>query len=376
MNSIQDYLKASSRWLTAHFAALALALSLALTGCQPLQTGDQDPNRANPAATRGAADPAGGWYTVYFSAPEDPSSKSLRGGPDRYLADAIRSARASVDVAVLQLNLWSIRDALLAAHRRGVSVRMVTDSEYLDEDEVQELIEAGIPVLGDRREGLMHNKFVVIDRLEVWTGSMNFSVNEAYRNNNNLIRIRSAELAQNYTAEFEEMFLADHFGPGSPANTPNPTLTIAGSRLDTCFSPDDGCTAQLVDAIRAAQNNLVFLAYSFTSDELADALIERSKKGVVVEGVMETSQVKSNRGTDLGRMLSAGLDVRLDSNPNQMHDKIMVIDGQIVALGSFNFTFSAETRNDENLLIIHDPQIAALYLAEFERIFNQAIRQE
>ena len=104
-----------------------------------------------------------------------------------------------MDVAIYDLNLWSIRDALIAAHRRGVDVRMVTESDNMDEQEVQELKEAGIEVLGDRHESLMHDKFVVIDRLEVWTGSMNFTTGGAYLDNNNLIRLRSSKLAEDYT---------------------------------------------------------------------------------------------------------------------------------------------------------------------------------
>ena len=86
------------------------------------------------------------WYSVYFTDPADPASKSLRGGPDKHLAEAIRAARVSVDVAVLQLNLWSIRDALLEAHKRGVQVRMVTESDYLDGKEIGQLD-------GSRRSG-------------------------------------------------------------------------------------------------------------------------------------------------------------------------------------------------------------------------------
>jgi phosphatidylserine/phosphatidylglycerophosphate/cardiolipin synthase-like enzyme len=337
----------------------------ALAGCQ--EEANDIPDPGVPAASLSPAD----WYTVYFTDPQNPTSKTYRGGPDQDLAQAIRRARLSVDIAVLQLNLWSVRDALLEAHRSGVRVRMVTESDYLDEREVQQLIEAGIPVIGDRGEGLMHNKFVVIDRLEVWTGSMNFTVSEGYRNNNTLIRLRSPELAENYSLEFEEMFTDDRFGQGSPANTPHPDLVISGTPVQSCFGPEDGCTERLVRLISAAQQEVVFLAYSFTSDELAAALIERFSQGVSVRGVMEASQVE-NRGTDLARMLTAGLDVRLDGNPDQMHAKVMVIDGRLVGMGSFNFTYSAETRNDENLLIIDDPRIAEMYLAEFERIFDRA----
>ena len=74
------------------------------------------------------------------------------------------------------------------------------------------MIDAGIPVLGDRREGLMHDKFVVIDRSEVWLGSMNYTYSGTYEDNNQLIHIRSVEMAENYTTEFEEMFVDDKFG--------------------------------------------------------------------------------------------------------------------------------------------------------------------
>ena len=115
-------------------------------------------------------------FSAYFSDPENPVSSSYRGGPDEALADAIRDARVSVDMAIHFLDLWSIRDALIDAHRRGVTLRLVTESDYMDVPEIKEVREAGIPVLGDLREGCMHNKFVVIDRQEVWTGSLNLFI--------------------------------------------------------------------------------------------------------------------------------------------------------------------------------------------------------
>ena len=351
-------------WLLAAFTA-AGACSFSFEAGSP-------PRQASPVPPLETVDTGGDWYTVYFTNPDDPKSRSLRGGPDRFLAEAIHLARASVDVAVQELDLWSVRDALIDAHKRGVSVRMVTESDYLDTEEVQQLIEAGIPVLGDRREGLMHDKFVVIDRSEVWTGSMNYTISEAYRNNNNLIRIRSAELAKDYTTEFAEMFEADQFGPGSPANTPYPALTIEDVSLEVYYSPDDGVEQRLEQLIREAQKDIFFLAFSFTSDKLAQAILDRAAAGVTVAGVMDKSQYKSNIGSDYDTFRSAGLDVRLDGNPRNMHHKVIIIDQSIVIAGSYNFTFSAETRNDENLLVIHSPEIAELFLKEFQKVFLQA----
>lgn len=332
---------------------------------------DQPPARSSPppaTAASGGAD----WYSVYFTRPDDPKAGTLRGGPDKALAQAIDNARASVDLAVLELDLWSIRDALRDAHQRGVTVRVVIETEYRDAPEVQDLIQAGIRVVDDRQEGLMHNKFVIIDRQEVWTGSMNFSTNDGYRNNNNLIRLRSKDLSADYTAEFEEMFNDHEFGPGSPANTPQAEVSINGTRIEVCFAPDDGCAARVIAALQSARQSIHFLAYSFTSDDLARPIFERAQAGVQVTGVMEAGQVASNSGTEFQNFQQAGLDVRKDRNPRNMHDKVIIIDGQIVVAGSYNFTYYGENRNDENLLIIYDPQIAALYQAEFDKIFAAA----
>jgi len=106
---------------------------------------------------------------VYFSDPIDSNAGSYRGGPDNGLVEAIRNAEYSVAAAIYHLNLWSIRDALLAAHNAGIQVRIVAESDNLDEIEIQELQDAGIEVPGDRWESLMHNKFVVIAGLGVWT---------------------------------------------------------------------------------------------------------------------------------------------------------------------------------------------------------------
>lgn len=312
-----------------------------------------------------------GWYRVYFTDPQKTSGKGLRGGPDQALAQAIRAARVSVDVAVLNLNLWSVRDALLDAQQRGVKVRLVVDSDYREGEEIQALLAAGIPVLGDRREGFMHNKFVIIDRAEVWTGSMNFTVSDVYYNNNHLVRLRSADLAQNYLVEFEEMFTDDQFGPGSPANTPSPRLLIEGTEVHLCFAPEDGCQDLLLKVIRQAQYTIHFMAYSFTSDPLAEALLERARHGVTVLGLMEASQVRSNVGTEYYRFKEAGLEVRLDGNPRQMHHKVMVFDAETVAFGSYNYTYFAENRNDENLLIIRDASLAKAFLEEFQRLYDQ-----
>jgi phosphatidylserine/phosphatidylglycerophosphate/cardiolipin synthase-like enzyme len=156
------------------------------------------------------------------------------------------------------------------------------------------------------------------------------------------------------------------------AATPYPRFDVNQIQVETYFSPDDGTANRLLELAASAESSISFLAFSFTSDPLAQVLLERSAAGVTVAGVFEQSQVTSNIGSEYQRLLDANLDVRLDSNPRNMHHKVLMIDERIVVFGSYNFSNNAETRNDENTIILFDPLITAQFNQEFQRIFNQA----
>ncbi len=326
---------------------------------------------AAPEGALAETTPGAAWQ-VFFTHPQDPASRTLRGGPDAALAKAIAQAAQSVDLAAHDLDLWSIRDALLQAARNGVPVRVVAESHNLDRPEFHALRAAEIPVVGDGREGLMHHKFAIIDGYEVWTGSMNFTLNGAYRNDNNLLRLRSTRLAADFTTEFEEMFRGHHFGPDALANTPYPRVSLDGVPVEVYFAPDDHPLVRLLDLVRQAHKRVCFLAFNFTDDDLAAELLALHQRGVPVRGVFEAQQVASSTGNEYPHLRQAGLAVRLDGNPYNMHHKVFVIDDRWVVTGSYNFTRSAEERNDEALLIFDSPTLAATYMAEFERVWALA----
>jgi phosphatidylserine/phosphatidylglycerophosphate/cardiolipin synthase-like enzyme len=308
---------------------------------------------------------------VRFTRPDPNGPSTLRGGPDADLAQAIDRAETTVDMAIYDLNLWSIRDALLAAKRRGVDVRLVVESDNLASPELAELIAAGIPVVADGAEPLMHDKFTVIDGAEVWTGSMNYTIRDGYRNDNNLVTLRSAEAAAAYHDEFEEMFLDGAFGALSPPGSGLRLHLEDGSAIEIYFAPDDRPLDRLVELIEAAESQVDFLAFAFTSPDLAGAIRARAAAGVRVRGVIESGQAE-NLGSEWPALRDAGLDVRLDGNPANMHHKVIVIDRSVVVFGSYNLSRSAEYFNDENLVVVHGPAIAARFLAEFERVFAMA----
>ena len=316
----------------------------------------------------------GSFFEIYFTDPSNPASKQQSGGIELALIASIDAARLSVDVAVYSFSLREVGNALLRARDRGVTVRVVMESDNMDRSVPEALGEGGIRILGDRRESLMHNKFIIIDRSEVWTGSMNFTVTGAYEDNNGLIHIRSKEVAENYLTEFEEMYTRDLFGTDAIAATPNPSVTVDDIQIETYFSPDDGVASQLLQLLQGAQESIYFLVYSFTSDPIAQVIRNQHEAGITVAGVMDDELIDSNDGSEFEFFLGSDLNVRRDGNQGLMHHKIIIIDRSIVVTGSYNITASADERNDENILIIHSPDIAEYFLSEFERIFEMALQ--
>ena len=356
-----------------------LILGLVLFACSPItpvaSTLPRDfPAAATPLAettiaTRTAAD----WIQVYFTDPTAIHATDYEGGPDEVLVAALDQARLSVDVAAYSLDLWSIRDALINAHKRGVVVRMVMESDDMDNQEVQQIKDAGIPIIGDQQQGLMHNKFIVMDQMDVWTGSMNYTTSGVYKDNNNLIHIRSSLVAEDYSNEFDQMFNYHLFGPDKIDGTPNPKVSLDGTPVEIYFSPEDKAASRILELIHGARESIKFLAYSFTSHYIGAAMMERAQAGVKVSGVMDDGQVKTSQVTEYAPFKQAGMDVRLDGNlDGLMHHKVIIIDQMIVITGSYNFTASAETTNDENVVIIFSPEVAARFMEEFQRVYQQA----
>jgi phosphatidylserine/phosphatidylglycerophosphate/cardiolipin synthase-like enzyme len=376
-----------SRWRHAVAGLLAVALLFAAVGCAPVPTGS-GPLAASPAATSTGpanaaagqavdAAPVGSWYNLYFTRPEITAVESdpVGGIPDR-VAASFDLAVHTIDLAMYEFDLHPLEAALVRAQARGVRIRMVTDTDSLGMSSIQALLQAGVPIVPDGRKALMHDKFVVIDGAVVWTGSMNFTRNDAYRNNNNFIEIRSAPLAQNYTHEFERMFILKQFGPRAAVDTPNPVVTVGGAQIENYFAPRGNVAVHVDEALASAQRNIYFLAFSFTRRDFAQVLLNQATAGLDVRGVFESQQLAAGGDQVWIMLTSGGLGdgIRKDGNPYNMHDKVFIVDKSVVVTGSFNFSASAENSNDENVIIIHDPAIGAAYYAEWERVWAIAQR--
>jgi phosphatidylserine/phosphatidylglycerophosphate/cardiolipin synthase-like enzyme len=211
----------------------------------------------------------------------------------------------------------------------------------------------------------MHNKFWIFDEQTVWTGSTNITVNGMLRNNNNVIVIRSSRLADIYEDEFQEMWWGD-FGPSSPSRTDEQRLIINDTSVQVLFAAEDEVMQHLAPLVQGAQESIHFMAFSFTHPDLGAAMLERAQAGVDVQGIFET-RGSETQYSQLPPLYCAGLPVRQDGNPATFHHKVIVIDGQTVVTGSYNFSLNADEENDENMVIISHRNIAQAYLDEFQR---------
>jgi phosphatidylserine/phosphatidylglycerophosphate/cardiolipin synthase-like enzyme len=111
--------------------------------------------------------------------------------------------------------------------------------------------------------------------------------------------------------------------------------------------------------------------FSFTDFDTAKAIIDRAQAGVGVQGIFETTGSQTD-ASELRTLFCAGIPARQDGNKYILHHKVFIIDNTTVITGSFNISSNATRSNDENLVIISDPDLAAQYIAEFDRRWQEA----
>jgi hypothetical protein len=235
-------------------------------------------------------------------------------------------------------------------------------------------------------DDLMHNKFAVVinttsQKGRVWTGSYNPTDNGTVENNNNALWIESYSLAKIYADEFLYMW---NGGAGKfstdKSTSPNTAkaVTVGNDTVEVYFSPynsssNTNTSMKIEDFLDAATHSVFFCMFTFSNSEtrIKEALKDAYDRGLEVNGVVEATQLTSSETQSALR--SYGIDVVLDANDDNMHHKFCVIDYGTdqakVLTGSYNWTLAANTDNDENFLVIHSPEVAALYWEEFQKNF-------
>lgn len=121
--------------------------------------------------------------------------------------------------------------------------------------------------------------------------------------------------------------------------------------------------------METALDELLICVFTISDDRLSDAIQRAHRNGLTVRVISDNDKME-DKGNDVERLSLSGVDVRIDRSPEHMHHKFMVVDGRTVLTGSYNWTRSAETRNEENLVVLDDPVLAGRFAEEFDRIWN------
>jgi phosphatidylserine/phosphatidylglycerophosphate/cardiolipin synthase-like enzyme len=288
-----------------------------------------------------------------------------------------------------------IAGAINAAYDRGVKVRLIYDGST--SSLMIPLLNPLIPILSSPSSssyGIMHNKFVIFDAESsdpnqpfVWTGSTNWTTSQIDGpDRNNAIVIQDQALALAYKMEFDEMWgsssmipnaVNSKFGPYKADNTPH-HFVVGNKVIDCYFSPSDDTNGKIIDAINSAETDLEIATMLITRSDVKNTLLAKYNAGLTNINLLVDSQ--NPTGNQISA-IQAGLPqghAMVFTLSGIMHHKFLVADNfnsnsdPLVLTGSHNWSNSAETKNDENTLIVHDANIANQYFQAFADLYQQA----
>ena len=359
---------------------------------------------------------------VYFNHVVNPPA--VQANLEQKIIELIDSANSTLYMAIYDLDLPGIANAMVAAKQRGVDVKFVTDEDNIageNDQAIAILNQGGVPWIDDTENGsagskIQHNKFIVVDGKKVLTGSTNFSQSGVHGdldaqgnlisegNDNHIVIIDSNQLASVYTHQFNLMWGDGQggakdslFGLGKPDHQLETVYTNNDNiRIDVQFTPQSpsvyvGSTLyNMQQYIRNAQYRIHLAQFVISAQDVADEMELRHDAGVEVQGLGDASFFsryysefqdmlgieKPNTSGEIEVDSYTGAANNIWENPadvrvaklnggDKFHHKYMIID-DLVLTGSHNISGAAAFGNDENIVVIHDSETAA----EFEGHFS------
>ena len=294
----------------------------------------------------------------------------------------------------------------------------------LSTDEIQKndalliINNSGIPIIDDTADsskgsGLMHHKFVVIDGKTVIVTSANFTTSDVHGdfktpasrgNANNLLKIQNAELAQLFTQEFNIMWgdgpggkpdskfgVKKPFRPVQKVRVRETTVTVQFSPTSKTLPWEKSVNSLINQNLGIAKKSVNLALFVFSAQRLANTLEIEAQRGVAVRALIDSNFIYRpySEGLDMmGATLIEHCQLEADNRPwkqplttvgvpalpmgDRLHHKFGVVDANTVLTGSHNWSEAANHGNDETLLAIASPVVAAHFEREFDRLYKGA----
>lgn len=287
--------------------------------------------------------------------------------------EQLATAKTQVRMAFFNVRLPAVKNLLIQHLNNGVDVHVILDKKQQDlsyNTMGEELAAAGVPVTmvenTSAENATMHNKFTVIDGELVMMGSANYSYTALNISDEDLVTMKSSDLAGRYLEEFDEILVGgDEDSDAYPADTP----------IQAWMGPEDGLRNHVIDQLDAAQSTAVVAMFDVNTNDIRDALIDAHGRGVNVAIVLDQVQADEVDALTDEQLTEAGIPVLLAentaSNAAEMHSKFLVVDHQTVVMGSFNWTNLGSFYNDESIVVIDDAHLAARVEGKFADLLSE-----
>jgi phosphatidylserine/phosphatidylglycerophosphate/cardiolipin synthase-like enzyme len=342
------------------------------------------------------------------------------------IIEQINSAKSTLDIAVQEINLTDLAEAIVAKKEEGIKVRIIIENNYnlplnalKNNDGLAILKQANIPIIDDREDGskgsgLMHHKFIVIDGETIVTGSANFTLSDIHGdfenletngNANHILVINSPELANIFTEEFNYLWgdgvgekkdslfgLKKPYRPEKIVKIGDTTIVVKFSPTSTAKSWIETTNGLIANTLKSANNSVDLALFVFSDQEIANTLKNESLEGVKIKALIDPNFAYRyySEGLDLlGVALPNKCKYEKNNNPwqqpletvgipnlpkgDKLHHKFGIIDDYTIITGSHNWSNAANNLNDETLLIIYNPLIAQHFRREFDYLYQDAI---
>ncbi len=382
--------------------------------------------------------PNGRLLELYLNYPGTQPDRHRKPEFDVRTAQLIDAAQKEVYWAMYGFSRQVIIDAVLRAVQRGLDVQLAGDfgtystggNGYIRFEDLMRRYPNAKLIAGNS-QSIQHNKFMVVDRRYVMTGTGNITDSEIDRNYNAWVIIESRELAEDFIND-HQMMMSGRFGHAKERLDYNNVFDVGGVKVEAYFSPHEDAMSRFLQAVGEAKQSIHFAIFAFTHDQLGRLLIEKHKQFIQlnsqdggsrqVRGIMDRSQLTHNQYIEIYRLAGAcgntyefqtpgadknpftagwiapnasntrcqyPIDFRIDGNENnnnigdwqagggRLHSKTIVIDAGTpdakLLLGSFNWSPNANNNNDENLIVIHSPALVARFMEFWEHIYKDAI---
>ena len=294
----------------------------------------------------------------------------------------INNSKNTIDMAIYGYSsVPIIEDAIKEAINRGVKIRLIYDVDafgkniYPNTNKLVKLISKNKnDGFSKESKNIMHNKFYIFDNKVLITGSANLShMDMSGFNSNSILVTDSKKIVQMYKNEFEQMYYGKFHN--DKQSFKNQKVLLGDMELEIYFSPQDkGIANAIIPIIKNAKSYIYIPTFVLTEKRVTEELIKAKNRGVDVKIILDAlnASIKHSKHQELR---NNGVLVKTENYAGKMHSKSMIVDDLYTIIGSMNFSYSGENKNDENFIVIKDSKIAreykSFFLHQWENINNK-----